>query len=173
MIIDNQFQTPKAVCDYMVSMIPKNTVSVFEPTPGQGNLIKALEHCNQYKIHTCEDFFLHDSKKKYDCIIMNPPFSSYNAYMVNAPINAETRGMKIGYYILKECMKMSNEIIALMPWYTIADSDVRLNFLKSYGIVSLTALPRKTFKYARIQTCVMQLRSGYTKPTIFKTLPIK
>lgn len=56
-----------------------------------------------------------------------------------------------------------------MPWYTIADSDVRLKFLKSYGIVSLTALPRKTFKYARIQTCVMHLRQGYKKPTIFKT----
>jgi hypothetical protein len=65
-------------------------------------------------------------------------------------------------------MKKSNNVIALMPWFTISDSDVRLRFLKSYGLISLTALPRKTFQYARIQTCILQLQKGYTGETIFK-----
>lgn len=75
--------------------------------------------------------------------------------------------MRLGYYILTECMKMSNHIIALMPWFTISDSDVRLRFLKHYGLKSLTALPRKTFQYARVQTVVIELEKGFTGDTIF------
>jgi hypothetical protein len=71
--------------------------------------------------------------------------------------------------MLNECMKMSDNIIALMPWFTISDSDVRLRFLKSYGIKSLTALPRKTFQYARIQTVIIELQKGYQDETVFKT----
>jgi len=66
-------------------------------------------------------------------------------------------------------MKKSNNVIALMPWFTISDSDVRLRFLKNYGLKSLTALPRKTFQYARIQTVIIELQKGYDKETIFKT----
>ncbi|MNL79039.1 hypothetical protein D3C87_2055590 [compost metagenome] len=66
-------------------------------------------------------------------------------------------------------MKKSDNIIALMPWYTISDSDVRMRFLKDFGIKSLTALPRKTFQYARIQTVIIELEKGYTDETIFRT----
>jgi hypothetical protein len=100
---------------------------------------------------------------------MNPPFSSKSAFMKNAPEDVEVTGMKLGYYILTECMKMSNNIIALMPWYTISDSDVRMRYLKSFGIKSLTALPRKTFQYARIQTVIIELEKGYQEETIFRT----
>ena len=104
---------------------------------------------------------------------MNPPFSSKSADMRNAPENIEARGMKLGYHILRECMEMSDNIIALMPWFTISDSDVRLRYLKNYGIKSLTALPRKTFEYARIQTVVIELEKGYQSETIFKTFNFK
>ena len=63
---------------------------------------------------------------------------------------------------------MSDNIIALMPWFTISDSDVRLRFLKSFGLKSITALPRKTFEYARIQTCVFELQKGWNEDTIFR-----
>ena len=100
---------------------------------------------------------------------MNPPFSSKSAFIKNAPAEAETKGMKLGYHILKECMERSNNVIALMPWYTISDSDVRMRYLRAFGIKSLTPLPRKTFQYARIQTVVIELEKGYQGKTSFYT----
>jgi hypothetical protein len=49
----------------------------------------------------------------------------------------------------------------------ISDSDVRLRFIKKWGLISVTSLPRKTFKYARIQTMVLHLQKGYQGPTEF------
>lgn len=168
-VIDVNFQTPVSVCNYMVNMIPENAVKVLEPTPGLGNIVNALTHKNKYDISVADDFFLLDKSNWFDCVIMNPPFSSKSAFIDNAPIDAEVKGMKLGYFILKQCMQMSDNIIALMPWYTISDSDVRMRYLKDFGIKSLTALPRKTFQYARIQTVVIELQKGYQEETIFKT----
>ena len=167
--VDTNFQTPVPVCNYMVDMVPDWAVKILEPTPGLGNIVKALEAKNRYQIITADDFFLLDKNEKYDCIVMNPPFSSKSAFIDNAPDDAETKGMKLGYHILKQCMEMSNNVIALMPWYTISDSDVRMRYLKDYGIKSLTALPRKTFQYARIQTVIIELEKGYQSETIFRT----
>ncbi len=166
MIIDPNFQTPPPVCKYMAKMIPRGTKTVLEPTPGIGNIVNELK---DYDLTAPEDFFLLDKDQKFDCIMMNPPFSSKYAHMEHAPNDFEEKGMRLGYYILTECMKMSDNIIALMPWFTISDSDVRLRYLKKFGMRSLTALPRKTFQYARIQTCVIELQRGYKKETIFKT----
>lgn len=143
--IDHNFQTPPSVCNYMVDMVPSNAVKILEPTPGLGNILNALVAKGKYEITAPDDFFLLDKNEKYDCIVMNPPFSSKSAFIDNAPSDAETKGMKLGFHILKQCMGMSNNVIALMPWYTISDSDVRMRYLKEYGIKSLTALPRKTF----------------------------
>jgi type I restriction-modification system DNA methylase subunit len=169
MIIDTNFQTPIPVAKYMVNMVPKDAKTILEPTKGIGNISNLLI---QYDLTTPEDFFLLE-KQRFDCIVTNPPFSSKYAFMDNAPANFEEKGMRLGYYILRECMEMSDNIIALMPWFTISDSDVRLRFLKSFGIKSLTALPRKTFEYARIQTVVIELSKGHKKPTIFKTFDFK
>ena len=165
--VDSNFQTPVPICNYMVSMVPENAVTILEPTPGIGNIVNALISKNRYQVITADDFFLLDKSKRYDCIVMNPPFSSKSAFMGNAPVDAEITGMKLGYYILKECMKMSNNIIALMPWYTISDSDVRMRYLRDFGMKSLTPLPRKTFQYARIQTVVIELEKGYQGSTKF------
>ena len=167
MIIDSNFQTPPEICEYMVNMVPDFVSTVFEPTPGLGNIVKALEEKKRYQIVTADDFFLFDMSHKYDCIVMNPPFSSKSAFMDNAPKDSEVIGMKLGYYILKQCMEMSNNIIALMPWYTISDSDVRLRYLRGFGIKSLTPLPRKTFQYARIQTVIIELEKGFQGLTTF------
>jgi type I restriction-modification system DNA methylase subunit len=169
--IDSNFQTPIPVCEYMVGMVPDNSIKILEPTPGLGNIVNALNAKNRYQVVASDDFFLLDKTEKYDCIVMNPPFSSKSAFMQNAPEGVEVTGMKLGYYILTECMKMSNNIIALMPWYTIADSDVRMQYLVNFGIKSLTALPRKTFQYARIQTVIIELEKGYQEETIF--IPFK
>lgn len=169
MQIDSNFQTPIPVCNYMVDMVPSGALKILEPTPGLGNIVRALEDKKKYQIISAGDFFLLDKHERYDCIVMNPPFSSKSAFIDNAPSDAETKGMKLGYHILKTCMEMSDNVIALMPWYTISDSDVRMRYLKSYGIKSLTALPRKTFQYARIQTVIIELEKGYQGETIFRT----
>lgn len=168
--IDKNFQTPIEVAKHMVSMIPISAYSILEPTPGLGTIVNILNEKKCFEVRTPTDFFLIDKNQKFDCIVMNPPFSSKSAFMKNAPLNAECRGMKIGYFILKECMNMSEYIIALMPWYTIADSDIRLKHLKDFGLKSITTLPRKTFKYARIQTCIIELQKGYKGDTLFKVL---
>lgn len=157
-----QFQTPIEVAKYMCSMIPEKSISILEPSAGSGNMLKCL---HGYQVTAPENFF---SMKPdfFDCIVMNPPFSSKYAFGI--PEDFEHKGMRMGYYILTECMKMSDHIIALMPWFTISDSDVRLRYLKSFGLKSITALPRKTFQYARIQTCVFELERGFQNETLFK-----
>jgi len=88
--------------------------------------------------------------------------------MDNAPAELkENKGMRLGYYFLLECMKMSDNVIALMPWFTLTDSDRRLQALEAYGIKSVTSLPRKTFEYARIQTCIIHLQKGYKGISMF------
>ena len=166
--IDQNFQTPIEICDYMASLVPSSAKSIFEPTPGIGNIVKSLEK-KGYHVTTADDFFLFDKTKRFDCIVMNPPFSSKSAYMENAPAGSEVQGMKLGYFILKQCMEMSDNVITLMPWYTISDSDVRMRYLRAFGIKSLTPLPRKTFQYARIQTVIIELEKGYQGKTHFYT----
>lgn len=167
MEIDNRFQTPENVCDYMVSLVPTFARTILEPTPGIGNIVHSLEKVGRFKIIAADNFFTLQ-KSKYDCIVMNPPFSSEYAFGV--PEDIKENGMRLGYYILTECMKQSDNVIALMPWFTILDSDVRFRTLKEYGLKSLTSLPIKTFQDARIQTVIIELNKGYKKDTLIRTL---
>lgn len=164
--IGAEFQTPEAVAEYMCSLIPEGTITVLEPTPGEGNILNML---NCFKVTAPVNFFTLDPSH-YDCIVMNPPFSMKYAFGV--PDHIEANGLRLGYHILLECMKMSDHIIALMPLFTISDSDVRLRYLKQFGIKSITILPRKTFKYVRIQTAVFELEKGYQGETIFKAFEL-
>lgn len=171
MEIDGNYQTPKDVCRYMASLVPENAVDVLEPTPGLGNLVEAL-YRRGITPEFPSDYFQERDRylnTKWDCIVMNPPFSSKSAFLENAPEDwQDQKGMKFGYKMLLEMMRVSDSIIALMPWFTISDSDVRLRRIKNFGLISVTALPRKTFQYARIQTVVLELQKGYQGDTSFK-----
>jgi hypothetical protein len=158
-----QFQTPIPVAKYMVSLIPREVLTVLEPTPGEGNIVSLLK---DYQVTAPQDFFA-QTFSRHDCVVMNPPFSS--KFCFNLPENFEHYGMRLGYFIMTECMKISDNVIALMPWFTISDSDRRLRECKEFGLRSITALPRKTFRYARIQTCVLQMERGFSGTTEFKT----
>jgi type I restriction-modification system DNA methylase subunit len=165
----NNFQTPPAIAEYMAQLLLyKNIRTVLEPTPGAGALVRAATSLG-FKVTAPKDFFLL-RPRRYDGIIMNPPFSTPYANISNAGMDFTKRGLRVGYHILAECMKRSDNIVALMPWFTISDSDVRLRALQAFGLVSLTSLPRSTFAYTRIQTVVIELQAGYNKPTIFKIL---
>lgn len=159
------YQTPPEVCRYMVSLIPNDITTVLEPTPGIGNIVSCL---GAYQVTAPEDYFLMDRALRFDQVIMNPPFSVKSANITNAPANFCKEGMRFGYRMLLDCMMKSDNVIALMPWFTLSDSDVRLRYLKNFGLISVTALPRKTFEYARIQTVVLQLQRGYDGRTGFE-----
>ncbi len=166
----SNFQTPPKVCRYMAKLILPGTITICEPTPGRGNLVKAVrEKSESYIITAPDDFFLMPSQR-FDCVIMNPPFSSRYANMENAPAEFQKAGMRLGYQMLSSCLQMADQVIALMPWFTISDSDVRLRNLKRFGMKSVTALPRGTFRYARIQTVVLDLQKGFKGKTEFKVM---
>jgi len=153
----------------MASLVPPGTRTILEPFPGLGNLVKELDH---YDVTAPDDFFLLDQAMRFDCIVMNPPFSLDTAITTNAPAVYKEEGMKFGYQALTDYMAMSDSIIALMPWYTLIDSDVRMRQLKNFGLISLTSLPRKTFDYIRIQTVVLELRKGWKRKTRFEVFEL-
>ena len=163
------FQTPTNVSKYMVKLIPEWVKTVCEPTPGIGNIVKELK-LNNYEVTAPDDWWLLDKKIKFDAIIGNLPFSSTTFF--NCPSEYEGKGMVVAYEQMKVIMQMTDNIILLMPWFTISDSDVRLRMLKRWGLISVTALPRKTFQYARIQTVVLQMQKGYHGPTEFKVFDL-
>lgn len=139
------FQTRPDVCQYMVSLLPDRVKTVLEPTPGIGNLV--LELCKKYEVTAPEDFWL--IRGKWDAVVMNPPFSP----------------MRVGYEILYACLIIAPVIIALMPWLTIINSQSRLTFIRDYGLVSVTHMPRSIFPGARVQTCVLNMQLGYKGKT--------
>lgn len=161
------FQTPVPVANYMASLLPFNDrQTILEPTPGTGNIVTALQE-RGHNVVAPDDFFLLD-EQRFAAVVMNPPFSHKFTVLDNAPLEIHKAGMRMGYWFLTECMKKSDIVIALMPWFTISDSDVRLRAVKDYGLRSVTALPRKTFQFARIQTCILHLEKGYQSASEFK-----
>jgi type I restriction-modification system DNA methylase subunit len=168
---ENRFQTPENICKYMASLIPKGVHTILEPTPGLGNLVRAIEEREkaQYRIAAPKDFFLLE-ENWFDCVVMNPPFSLKYTDITNASEEVKKlRGSQLQYYFLYRAMSMSNSIIALVTWFTLADSDVRMREIRRFGLKSVTMLPRKTFQYARIQTVVLEMEKGYQKDTILNT----
>lgn len=179
MEVCKMFQTPKSVVEYMIEMMESHhelgPVSVLEPTPGLGNIVEALKSSEKViSVYAPNDYFTDREdilKKRFDCVIMNPPFSKKSVILDNAPeFWREAKGMTAGYNFLYDAMEVSNHVIALMPWFTIADSDVRMRMFIDFGLISVTLLPRKTFDYARIQTCILHLHKGFNGTTEFKYL---
>ena len=150
MQIDTNFQTPDFCVKYMCSLIPENIKTVLEPTPGIGNIVKELE--KNYTVTAPIDFW--DVDGKFDAIVMNPPFSP----------------MLVGYKILYKCMEMSDNIIALLPWLVMINSEKRTKDVIDFGLKSITHLPRNTFPGARVQCCILEMNKGFNGETIFKTI---
>lgn len=146
-----EFQTPKVVADYMASLMPDECGTILEPTPGLGNLVKAVNHKGLVIAPmNYEDI---PAGARYDWAIMNPPFTP----------------MKEGYRYLKEVMGMADNIIALLPWFILINSERRINDIIDFGLVSVTHLPRKTFPGCRIQCCVLEMKKGFKDGTAFKS----
>lgn len=137
------FQTPPDVCEYMASLVPEGITRVLEPTAGEGNLVRALEK-RGLEVVAPDDFWLLEPGE-FECVVMNLPFTP----------------MLEGYRILYECMYISPYVIALMPWFTLINSDRRYVRISAWGIRSVTHLPRVVFPGKRVQTCVLELDRHY------------
>lgn len=92
-----QFNTPDDLADRMAMMLDlPDSASVLEPSAGTGSLLRAVRRVNPNLVHLCAveigqskaeklydfaslvfcmDFLIFNPDKKYDCVIMNPPFS--------------------------------------------------------------------------------------------------
>ncbi len=162
-----EFQTPRPIARYMQSLIPIGVNTLLEPTPGSGNLIHGLN--GKYEITAPIDFFLID-RKRYDCVIMNPPFTSNEAILSNAPAGVKKlTGSRFSNWFLYEMLEWSDSVIALMPWYVIINSAKRTQKLIDFGLVSITSIGRPWFN-TRVQTCILQLKRGSNKTTAFKLM---
>jgi hypothetical protein len=131
----------------MAAMLPAGVETVLEPTPGQGNLVKALVE-EGYHVTAPNDFW--SVAGRFDAVVMNPPFSP----------------MAQGYQILFAVMEMSDVIIALMPWLTLINAKGRTETIRQFGLRSVTHLPRDAFPGSRVQTCILYLDKGYQGETI-------
>lgn len=159
------FQTPPYVCDYMVNITPYSINPIYsrnrkilEPTPGQGNIVSSLhKYLPHSEIIAPENFWDIPNTEQFDLIVMNPPFTP----------------MEEGYKILFRCMEMSDNIIALMPWLTMINSEKRTKLIMDFGLKSITHLPRNVFKGSRVQCCILEMKKGYTQDTIFKNFKTK
>lgn len=163
----DEFQTPPVVCRYMAKLIPREAKSVLEPTPGNGNLVDAIND-NGFNVIAPKNYFQW-KQHRVDCVVMNPPFSDKTTVYEGAPEYVKRlTGSAIGYYFIYQAMDLSDNIVALMPWYTLINSKKRVNDFISFGLVSITNLPRSAFSGVRVQTCVMVMQRGFKGQTIFK-----
>jgi len=146
------FQTPLNIAMYMVGITyaPKGGM-ILEPTPGDGNIVRAIKSYGLNPIVPDDDFWKMQHIQKYDCIVMNPPFSP----------------MKEGYKFLYRCMELSNEIVALMPWLVIINGEKRTKDIIEYGLQSITHLPRSIFKGSRVQCCILHMVKNWNEEIIF------
>lgn len=137
------FQTPIKICEYMASFLPVKCGTILEPTPGKGNLVHALS--KKGTVTAPKRFENIPLSARFDYVVMNPPFTP----------------MSEGYRYLLAVMGMTNNIIALLPWFILINSEKRLNMISHYGLVSVTSLPRCTFPRSRIQCCILEMKKGY------------
>ena len=146
------FQTPTNVADYMVGMsyLKPNKI-VLEPTPGNGNIVQAIRKYDLIPIVPENDFWKMIHERRYDAIIMNPPFTP----------------MKLGYKFLYKCMELTDEIIALMPWLTIINGEKRTKDIMDFGLSSITHLPGHIFKGSRVQCCILHMVRNWDDQTSF------
>lgn len=160
------FQTPVPVCRYMVSLLPEGITTVCEPTPGRGNLVGILLQAG-YSV-TAPPNFWDVIDQRYDAVVCNLPFSK-NTFRDLPDKFKALKSMEVFYKAMGYVLAMSDNVIALVPWFMLIDSDKRMKSLFRYGMISVTCLPRSTFPNIRVQTCVLQLQKGYTGPSLFKS----
>ena len=131
----------------MARLLPDGIVTVLEPTPGRGNLARALAG---YQVTAPAEFW--NVSGRFDAVVMNPPFTP----------------MQMGYRILYRVMEMSDVVIALMPWLTLINSKRRTRDIEAFGLKEVIHLPRDVFPGFRVQTCILNMQNGFRGRTALR-----
>ena len=145
------FQTPSWVMDLMIKEIPEDVYHILEPTKGAGFFVDRLLDENYVVTAPDGDYFEYTHKSRYCCVVGNPPFSP----------------MVKGYEILFDVTNHSDNIVMLMPWLLLINSQKRLEKVMQFGLRKIIHLPRKAFPGTRVQTCVVVMKRGFIGDTIF------
>jgi len=141
----SDFQTPIWVIEKMCAMVDFAPKAILEPTPGEGNMVRALKsNFPNSEVVAPTDYWKLE-KRSFDLIFANPPFSP----------------MSEGYEFLRDFMTRSQNIIILLPWFILINSERRARKIMQFGLMEIAHLPRTVFPGSRIQCCVMKLRQGY------------
>lgn len=143
----SDFQTPAWVCALMVRRIPLSANTILEPTPGEGNLVKAIK-VEFPNATVYEGLPFHC----VDCIVANPPFTP----------------MKLGYEMLETFFKLSSNIVIIMPWLALINSQKRTKDYIERGLKQIIHLPRSVFAGSRVQTCILIFEKGYQGQVTFQ-----
>jgi hypothetical protein len=146
------FQTPDWVCNIMVDLVNGTPETILEPTPGAGNLVRSIKKRFPDSTIYAPEQFEEFEKRNVDYIIANPPFTP----------------MLVGYKLLEQFFEMSNNIIILMPWLALINSQKRTRSYVEQGLKDIIHLPRKAFDGSRVQTCILVFQKGYLGDIIFK-----
>jgi hypothetical protein len=149
---EDRYQTPLWACNIMADMIPEGVKTVLEPTPGEGRLVNVLQK-RGYEVTAPPLFEELDPFLQFDAVVMNPPFLN-----------------SIEQKFLLASLQITPIVIALLPWFSLINSDSRSYLLKTFGIRSVTHLPRCTFRQIRVQTMIIHLQRGWDEPTIFEII---
>jgi len=148
--MNGEFQTPDWVCDLMVNMIPitDNPKVILEPTPGEGNLVRAIQRrFSQCRILAPNDIYLFHPKEKIDWTVSNPPFTP----------------MSLGFSLLQRMKIWCDNIVILLPWLLLINSEERTDWFLRAGLSEVIHLPRSVFGSSRVQACVMKMTPRRSK----------
>lgn len=138
------YQSPQWCCEIMANLVPSGVRKILEPTPGEGRLVQTLRQ-RGYEVMSPERFEDLDPWLRVDATVMNPPFKK-----------------SIEHKYLTAAMAMSDIVIALMPWFTLINSDSRTAELVRWGLKTVIHLPRSTFRHIRVQPCILHLERGHS-----------
>ncbi len=155
---DNEFYpTPKSICGKMIACVQwQNVHTVLEPSAGKGDICDAIKAFKKRDYHskldidcieldlnlrfvlkgkgyrTVHDNFLsYETNKKYDLIIMNPPFSRADAHLMNAIEMQEKNGGQIVCLLNAETLLNPFTNLRKLLIKKIREHKAIINYLKS------------------------------------------
>jgi len=183
-----QFNTKPTIIDFILKQdfFPKEkTISILEPSSGEGNFIKALKDKGYKKITYYEidekykdtgviiqDFLKADINKKFDLIVGNPPFTSIKlneSYYGNGETEFKTRFIEM-LFLEKSLslLKDTGKLIFIFPNRLFLDTKfnrvLRLIYNKGFYINRIIDLPLNIFTNTKCTTsvliCISKQKSG-------------
>lgn len=142
---NTNFQTPSWLCDMMTELISGYPETILEPTPGDGNLVQSLKTKFPRSTVDAPHTFEKWKRRRVDYIVSNPPFTP----------------MTQGYDLLDIFFNISDNIIIIMPWLALINSERRTKRYVEHGLKEVHHLPRRAFPGSRVQTCILIFQKGY------------